>query len=337
MPHRHEGDGERDESRVLGGAGRVRAGAAAPMRDNARVDETVWKRRTEIPLIVAGLLYLVAYSWRVIADLTGPPRVVATTVVLVTWAMFIVDYVVRLMMAEQRGVWFRRNLAALAFTLVPVLRLVRLLRVATLLPGMRSTRGDRLRTEIMVYSSGAAVILIYISSLAVLEVERHAPGANITTFGDAIWWACVTVTTTGFGDYTPVTDAGRLVGIGLMFGGVALAGIITATLASLVVELAARGHDDREPATREQMRSLMAKVDALTAAASSAAARPQGAADPDGHAPVAGTAAGGDGAENGHGGRGGDGGRHGGSLGDGGGGVGDGGGLGNGGDRRPGG
>ena len=237
------------------------------MRKNARVNEAAWKKRTEVPLIIASFAYLVAYSWRVIADLTGPARVVATTVVVVTWAMFIVDYLVRLFMAERRGVWFRTHFAALAFALVPVLRLVRLLRVATLLPGVRSTRGDRLRTEIMVYGAGAAAILIYISSLAVLELERHAPDANITSFGIALWWACVTVTTTGFGDYTPVTDGGRAVAVGLMFGGVALAGIITATLASLVVDLAARNHDDREPATRAQMRELMAKVEALSVAA----------------------------------------------------------------------
>jgi voltage-gated potassium channel len=239
------------------------------------VDESTWRARTEVPLVVAGFAYLVAYSWRVIADLTGPARIVATTVVLVTWGIFIVDYLVRLFMADRRWVWFRTHLSDLAFALVPVLRLVRLLRFLTLLPGLRSTRGDRLRTQIMVYGAGAAVILIYIASLAVLEAERHAPGANITTFGIAFWWACVTVTTTGFGDYTPITDAGRLVGIGVMFGGVALAGIITATLASLVVELASRGHDDREPATRAQVRELLAKVEALTAAS----ARPDPARD----------------------------------------------------------
>jgi voltage-gated potassium channel len=169
------------------------------------------------------------------------------------------------MLARKRWQWFRTHLPALAFALVPVLRLVRLLRVLTRVPGLRPSAGRVLRTQILVYGAGVAVILIYISSLAVLEVERHAPGATITTFGIAIWWACVTVTTTGFGDYTPVTDAGRWVGVLLMFGGVALAGVITATLASWVLERAGRGNDDQEPATRAQVRELMAKIDALSA------------------------------------------------------------------------
>jgi voltage-gated potassium channel len=237
------------------------------MRHDSAVDEHTWHRRTETPLVVAGLLYLVAYSWRVIADAHGPGRTIATIVIGVTWAMFIADYLVRLFLAENKWLWFRTHLAALAFALIPVLRLVRLLRVLTRIPGMKTSAGGRLRTQILVYGVGASLILIYLASLAVLEAERHAADANITTFAIALWWSSVTVTTTGYGDYTPVTDAGRWVGVGLMFGGVALAGVITATLASWVLERAARDHDDEEPATRAQFRALMEKVDALSAAA----------------------------------------------------------------------
>ena len=233
---------------------------------NARVDELTWQRRTEWPLIVASFAYLVAYSWRVIADLEGASRHITTAVVVITWAMFIADYLTRLLLAQHRVQWFRKHLGALAFALIPVLRLVLLLRVLTRVPGLKVTAGATLRTQIMVYGAGAAVVLIYIASLAVLDAERRAPDADITTFGDAIWWSCVTVTTTGYGDYVPVTDAGRWVAVGLMFGGVALAGIITATLASWVLERASRNRDDEEPATRAQVRILTAKIDALTAA-----------------------------------------------------------------------
>ncbi|KJL42222.1 pH-gated potassium channel KcsA [Microbacterium trichothecenolyticum] len=233
------------------------------MRHDSAVDEHTWHKRTQTPLIIASLAYLVAYSWRVIGDLQGAAWTIATVVVLVTWAMFIADYLVRLSLADNKRLWFRRHLPALAFALVPVLRLVRLLRFLTHIPGMKTTAGGVLRTQILVYGVGASLILIYIASLAVLEAERHAPGANITTFDIAIWWSCVTVTTTGYGDYTPVTGSGRWVGVGLMFGGVALAGVITATLASWVLERAARDHDDEEPATRAQLRALIERIDAL--------------------------------------------------------------------------
>lgn len=226
--------------------------------------------------MVASLAYLIAYSWRVIADLTGPAFVIATLVILITWAVFIVDYLVRLSLAADRWKWFRTHLGTLAIAVIPVFRLVLLLRVLTRVPGMRPSAGTRLRTQIMVYGAGAGTLLIYIASLAVLEAERRAPSANIQSFGEAVWWSCVTITTTGFGDFYPVTAAGRLVGVAVMFAGIALAGIITATLASWVLERAARNRDDAEPATRGQMRELLAKVDALAERPG-----PGGAADAD--------------------------------------------------------
>lgn len=214
--------------------------------------------------MVASLAYLIAYSWRVIAGLEGAAHVIMTMIILATWTLFIVDYLVRLSLATNRAVWFRTHLGTLAIALIPVFRLVLLLRALTRVPGMKPSAGTRLRTQIMVYGAGAGVLLVYIASLAVLEAERLAPDANIQTFGEAVWWSCVTITTTGYGDYFPVTWFGRVVGTGVMFSGIALAGIITATLASWIFERAARNHDDAEPATRGQVRELIAKVDALT-------------------------------------------------------------------------
>jgi voltage-gated potassium channel len=216
--------------------------------------------------MLASLLYLVAFSWRVIGGLSDTAHLLMTAIIIATWALFIIDYVVRLSLASDRLKWFRTHLGTLAIALIPVFRLVLLLRALTRVPGMKPSAGTRLRTQIIVYGAGAGALLIYIASLAVLEVERESPDANITTFGNAVWWACVTITTTGYGDYYPVTVVGRLVGIAVMFSGIALAGIITATLASWVFERATRGRDDAEPATRAQMRHLLAQVEALSAA-----------------------------------------------------------------------
>ncbi len=228
------------------------------------MDEKTWHARTQVPLMVASLIYLVAYSWRVIGGATGVVHVILTAVILATWAFFIVDYLVRLSLARNRASWFRSHLGTLAIALIPVFRLVLLLRFLTFVPGLRPSAGTRLRSQILVYGVGAGVLLIYIASLAVLEVEREAPGGNIDTFFEAVWWSCVTITTTGYGDFYPVTPPGRLIGIAVMFSGGALAGNITAALASWVLERAARNNnDDAEPATRGQMRQLLAKVDAL--------------------------------------------------------------------------
>ncbi|MDJ0335565.1 potassium channel family protein [Salinibacterium sp. G-O1] len=88
-----------------------------------------------------------------------------------------------------------------------------------------------------IYAVSASVLLVLVAGPAVLDAEQNVSGANITTFGDAIWWAFSTITTVGYGDYFPVTLVGRLVAVGLMVSGVALLGTITATIASWFIEL----------------------------------------------------------------------------------------------------
>lgn len=238
--------------------------------------------------MVASVVFLVAYSWRVISDATGPYAVFATVLVDIAWAMFIIDYLVRLSIAPDRWQWFHTHIPDLVVTILPVLRLVRLLRVFTELPGVRRTRAGAVRNRLTVYSLGSVAVLIYIASLQVLDVERNAPGATIVSFGDAIWWSCVTATTTGYGDYTPVTVPGRTIGVLLMFAGVALTGVITAILASWVMDRAAqrrehhqdgdsgRGDDSDAPATRAQIRELQAQLAAFAAAQPGAATTDDG-------------------------------------------------------------
>ena len=56
------------------------------------------------------------------------------------------------------------------------------------------------------------------------------------SFPDALWWAIVTLTTVGFGDISPTTLGGRLIGVVLMFFGIGVLGMFTATIAGVFVE-----------------------------------------------------------------------------------------------------
>jgi voltage-gated potassium channel len=79
-------------------------------------------------------------------------------------------------------------------------------------------------------------LIVYTASLSVLEAERTSSVAHIQSFGDALWWSMVTVTTVGYGDIFPVTAEGRFVGTFLIFTGIGLFSTLTALIASWVMK-----------------------------------------------------------------------------------------------------
>src|SRR5215207_9795134 len=100
-----------------------------------------------------------------------------------------------------------------------------------------------LRGKVAIYVVGGSSLLAFCAALAVLDAERRNPGANITDFGEAMWWAVTTMTTVGYGDRFPTTGPGRLVATALMVAGIALLGTVTATLASWLVEQVSRAEE----------------------------------------------------------------------------------------------
>ncbi|WP_431277876.1 potassium channel family protein [Leifsonia poae] len=180
-----------------------------------------WRKLTEWPLAIAAAVFLVAYSYEVISE---PDGKFAEVVIAATWLVFLIDYVINLVLAKPRWRWFYTHLLDLAIVVLPMLRPLRLLRLVTLLAILNRTAGAAFRGRVIIYAAGASTLLVYVAGLAVLDAERGA-GGSIQTLGDALWWAFVTITTVGYGDYFPVTPAGQFVAVGVMIGGIALIGV----------------------------------------------------------------------------------------------------------------
>ncbi|CAL9429745.1 hypothetical protein SUDANB120_02018 [Streptomyces sp. enrichment culture] len=224
-----------------------------------------WERRTQAPLLVLAVAFAVAYAVPIVLPDAGPRVQRACTLAeWLVWGAFASDYLVRLGLSRARRSFVRTHWLDLVAVVLPMVQPLRLLRlVATLiLVGRRARMAPQIR--LTTYVAGAVVGLLMFGSLAVLSVERDAPGGNIRNLGDAVWWSFTTMTTVGYGDHSPTTGLGRVLAVGLMLSGIALLGVVTANIAAWFISRFER--DDR--VEREQtaaIADLAAEVRALRA------------------------------------------------------------------------
>lgn len=236
-----------------------------------------WEERREVVLGALALLFLGAYAWPILDPGLDPGWVSACRVTqLVVWVAFGADFALRVAAAPARGRWVRGHLLELALLVLPVLRPLRLLLLLTLLRAINRGGAVSLRGRVGVYVGAGSVLIGLVAALSVLEAERGAPGSTITGFGDAVWWACTTMTTIGYGDTYPVTALGRTIGVGLMVAGVALLGAVTATAASWLVQAVAEEEAEgaAEHASGETAEELLREVRALRAEVAALRGRP---------------------------------------------------------------
>ncbi len=230
----------------------------------AKEPESVWEAQTEWPMTAVAVVFLGAYAWPILdLHLAHPLRAACTILVYLTWALFAVDFIARAVLAPNTSRYVGRHLLDLASIALPVLRPLRLLRLVVLLRVLNRRAADSLHGRVVVYASGSTALVILCASLAVLDAERHSSQANITTFGDALWWAAVTITTVGYGDRYPVTTEGRFVAVGLMLAGITLIGVVTAAMASWLINRVRQVEETAQAATRADIADLRTEIAGL--------------------------------------------------------------------------
>jgi voltage-gated potassium channel len=165
----------------------------------------------QLPIVVSAILPLV-----IIPESNGW---VGAVVGVVTWLVFLIDYVMHARHLEHYGrtrlgrfdlfvviataPWFLFP-GAQAGQFVVLLRLARLARL------VMATKGARRLFERLGRVALMAGGVLVISSLVAYHAE-HSVNPEFATVGDALWWGIVTLTTVGYGDIVPKTPTGRWV------------------------------------------------------------------------------------------------------------------------------
>ena len=186
--------------------------------------------RTRTPLDLLALLTL----WVVLVPFSDFERegllVAALIIRVAISAVYGIDVARRARLAPYHWRYVREHPLALLAVLFPPVRVVFSLRLISSL-FKKGALGRFLIAAILLLLNGA--VLIYF-------VERAAPGSNIHTVGESMWWAIVTVTTVGYGDLFPVTLYGRVVASAVMIIGLITLAVITANVSAAFNEQARR-------------------------------------------------------------------------------------------------
>jgi voltage-gated potassium channel len=229
------------------------------------------QRRMELPMLVLSIAWIVLF---VLEETRGLGARLQWAVNAI-WIVFIAHFLVEFSLAPDKPGYLRRNwLSAIALALPAlrvfrVLRLARFMRAAGWLRGLRFVRvvgtfnrgmralGRTMRKRGAGYVVALTVVVTFVGATGMYAFERESARSGLDSFGDALWWTAMIMTTMG-SEQWPQTTAGRVLCVLLSLYAFAVFGYVTALLASFFV-----GRDADEASEQVQVERLNAEIAAL--------------------------------------------------------------------------
>ncbi|VAX24839.1 Potassium voltage-gated channel subfamily KQT; possible potassium channel, VIC family [hydrothermal vent metagenome] len=118
--------------------------------------------------------------------------------------------------------------------LLRIFRVVKLVRYSKALHTFAVVAKDKKEELIIVGALGA--ILIFLASTLMYFVEHEAQPVVFASIPHAMWWAVSTLTTVGYGDVTPITGLGKVLGAVISIIGIGMFALPAGILGSAFVE-----------------------------------------------------------------------------------------------------
>lgn len=245
-------------------AGETRApDTTGPPAGARAVERQRWRLLRELDCAWGPVLDLLGLVWLLLLVtefVWGEGRWLTATTQAI-WALFILDAAVGLLLAPRKLTWLRRHWLTLLALAVPALRLLRIARLVPVLRAARAVRGLRLvrvltsvnrgmrtlrRTAArkgIGYVAGLTTLVTVVGAAGMYAFERP-PDGGLASYGDALWWTAMMMTTMG-SEYWPRSLEGRVLALLLAVYAFAIFGYVTAAIASLLVENAMDRPDRR--------------------------------------------------------------------------------------------
>jgi voltage-gated potassium channel len=191
---------------------------------DGRVAAYVARTQTALDLLALATLWIVVVPPSDFGT-SHHARALAVTVRVAVSAVYGIDITIRTALARHHVHYLLTHSPAIFSVIFPPVRVIFSLRL------VRSVfRRGNLRRFLL-----AAAVMVVNGAIIVYLFERHAPGSNIHTLGESLWWSAATVTTVGYGDFVPVTVWGRVTAGFVMGIGLLTLAVVTAQVASSFV------------------------------------------------------------------------------------------------------
>jgi voltage-gated potassium channel len=226
-----------------------------------------------MPMAVLSAIWLTI----IILDLTGNSNRLLAIVATVIWAIFLVEFGARLIIAPEKLRFLKRNVLTVVALIVPALRLlgvfaivraigvvrgVSLVRVVGVVNRSMNALRRTLKRRAFGYVIGLTAVVWFAGAAGMFNLEPSSEvRSGFTSYWDALWWTGMLLTSIG-SQYWPQTAEGRVLGFLLSLYGLGVLGYITATIASFFIGRDAE-NEEGEVAGAAEMKRLREEVAAL--------------------------------------------------------------------------